>query len=488
MEVAESKKKLYIKRGLCLTSFLLGLILIYLVVDYVFFDETQSMTRVSFHEYYNLDDVDILVLGPSHCIYTIDANMMSEELGESVFNMSTSDMHLNASYMLMEEAIRLYHPRKIFFEVSLSRLAQESMNPISTQIVADYIKTKRYKYELLLSLDTDNYVNAFLRAHRNINPLHLPRPTELAELHKKKQSSAFLNYEGDGTYLGRGLWANYDVVYDPDHCVVNIGSRTINGFGVEDIQQEQVEYIRKIVQLCRDNDVELTFFTPPYSPIYLQLYKDYDEVTDYIYNLADELDVPLIDMNLVHNEYLSLSLSDFYNPDHVGTKGGKEISKFLVQYIRDPDGNYFYKDRTEKSYDINDVYAIGYKRFYVTEDGEEFKKIKQAEKHGVIDHVRLLVQAFGYQDVPASARVWYTSGGEVIETEGQGQAKIAGAILKQDDSWVRGEEIPGTALDAYTTEFILPYDYKFELTYDVELTDPATGKVIRQAITKFDAS
>ena len=89
-----------------LILFLAVLVVLYKGFDYLISDDTESQTRVSFHDYYKEDKIDYLFIGPSHTNHEINAVRLSQELDQNVFNLSTSSQDFIGAYYLVREAIK----------------------------------------------------------------------------------------------------------------------------------------------------------------------------------------------------------------------------------------------------------------------------------------------------------------------------------------------------------------------------------------------
>ena len=58
---------------------------------YILVDDTSSYTRITFHEMYEQDNIDILFVGSSHCYRTFIPEILDKKLGVNTFNVGTYD-------------------------------------------------------------------------------------------------------------------------------------------------------------------------------------------------------------------------------------------------------------------------------------------------------------------------------------------------------------------------------------------------------------
>lgn len=474
-----------------LILFLAVLVVLYKGFDYLISDDTESQTRVSFHDYYSQDKIDYLFIGPSHTNHEINAVRLSQELDQNVFNLSTSSQDFIGAYYLVREAIKEKKTDRIFMELSVSRLAVKETDETAVYIITDYIKSPILRAQYLMaSFDLEGYINAFLRLRRNIDPQDLPSAKKITKLYRTKQEPAYTAYEGGEKYLGKGQWAVWRSWADEDTgtAALNLKMGGLNNFSVDAIQQREVAYLQKCIDLCKDNGVELTFYLPPYSELYLINFEQFEAVTETFYRIARENEIPLIDLNRVKDDYLHFELADFYNSDHVNAYASEQIADFFAAYIKNPDGDYFCDTLEEKHPKTDRIIAAGYIPYFQTENGE-YQKAEEAE--GDIETVRLEISALSWIKRPVKARIYVTEPLEADEDETQEteEAEEAGKPEEKEADektvWLDKKEVEGERLDNYTTQFVVPYN-NLKTYYRVDLLDPKTDEVLYEAFTRFD--
>ena len=468
--------KKYLSRAALVLVFLVLLVAVYAGFDYVISDDTETQTRVTFHDYYAAGKIDYLFIGPSHSIHEINAVKLSEDLNKNVFNLTTAAQDFIGSYHLLKEAVADKRTNRVFMELSVSRLAIKQTDETAAYIIADYIKSPLIRAQYLFrSFDMEGYINAFLRLRRNIDPQHLPSAKDLTKTYRTKRDSAYVTYEGGERYMGKGQWASWASLANDETgtTAVCYQASGLNNFKLEDVQERELSYLHKIIQLCKDNGVELTFYLPPYSDLYLYKFEQYEAVTDIFLQIAAQADIPVIDLNKVKDEYLDFTLADFYNPDHLNAYASDRIADFFVQYINNPDGDYFYDTLQEKHPVNDDILSVAYNRYFVTAD-EEYTKREQVK--GDIESMRLQISALSWVARPVDVKLYQSEKNEVLLDEASEETKI---------EWIDGEEIPGEKLDAYAAEYVVPFK-DMKPYYKVVLLDPDTHAVLYETHTRFN--
>ena len=95
-----------------------------------------------------------------------------------------------------------------------------------------------------------------------------------------------------------------------------------------ELYEKNVEYFHKIVQLCRDEDVQLMLVKTPNNKTTAQEahYKAIQE-------LAAESGLALIDYNEYYPQ-IGLDLSaDFYDKSHLNYRGAEKFTRFFAQNL-----------------------------------------------------------------------------------------------------------------------------------------------------------
>ena len=66
----------------------------------------------------------------------------------------------------------------------------------------------------------------------------------------------------------------------------------------------------------------------------MALQEDYQEILDLYADVADSLDVPLFNFDLVRPDYLAMEDSDFYDSGHMSGKGARRFSEAASKLIK----------------------------------------------------------------------------------------------------------------------------------------------------------
>lgn len=153
-----------------------------------------------------------------------------------------------------------------------------------------------------------------------------------------------------GGYVHKG-YRYTEAVIDGIYCQK---SKRVS-FDENPISDEIIEYLIKIIEYCKNNEIKLTLFTSPITDCELHNYENYDFWGNQIGNLAAEYQVNYYDFNLCKTEYLDLSDEHYWRDNnHLNTWGAEVYTQFLGNvFEEEKDGaseieQYFYEDYQKK--------------------------------------------------------------------------------------------------------------------------------------------
>ncbi len=260
----------------------------------------------SMETFYDMDEdlVDVLFLGSSRCYCTINQAVFWEEQGIAGFNFSISGQDLASSYHCMVEALKTQTPEVVCLELYGSTFHGYGVESNM------YRNTLSYKYSLnavdaVKSIAEDRMGELLLRW-----PIVHTRYKELKKGDFVKSDVAYLGYQ-----------AEFQTQSVPELL-------TYTGDEQVAIAAEEEEWIRKIIALGEENDIELCFFVSP------AVYSDFDaKKLNYVEGIAAEHNIPVLNMPEL-KEDLRLDLNtDFIDWAHTNYFGAQKVSSFMANFL-----------------------------------------------------------------------------------------------------------------------------------------------------------
>lgn len=247
--------------------------------------ETEELAQLE-----GLGQIDYLVMGDSEGWASVQPMLIWRDYGYTGYNLSRAGQRLQDFYLQLQDTLETQHPQVLLLETDI---LYKSVGVIGES--EGYLTT------------TLSQAIPFLRYHERWKDL-LPDMGD--------QSSA------DSSKLYRGAYFNTSI--QP----YTGGDYTQPTDEVRTLPWTQRFFADKIVQLCRDNDIQLILYSSP-SPLCWS-YAMHNGITAY----ALEQGVEFIDLNLEQQELgLDWSVDTHDKGDHVNFSGARKVTAYLGQYL-----------------------------------------------------------------------------------------------------------------------------------------------------------
>ena len=277
------------------------------------------------------DTVDVIFLGSSHVYCNIATGVIWDNYGISSFDLGGAEAPAWVSYYHLKEALKNQKPKLVCYETSVAALYPMLVQTTSWAADNNYgmsVSMDRYNQLKVNSEEKDVYSRLF--------PLGIMH-NRYAEL----DENDFLDVNNSVNYKG----------FDPRERVYPIEDKVMPETDEKvPCSEKAEEYIRKIIDLCRENDIELMFFVSPYDEQEEEL-----KMYNYINSIADESGVVHIDFN-EYAEDMGLDFGwDMHDYTHLNFFGNYKFSDYFGKIIKE---NYDVADhRGDELYSSWDVDA-----------------------------------------------------------------------------------------------------------------------------------
>ena len=234
---------------------------------------------------------------------------MYEEYGIGAYNYGCNWQHINTTRLFIEDSFRTQKPKVILIE---TYKAGELLNDIDmngevlyTREISQFDGKQRYLKQVFGN-ETYRYVSyyvpfvAFHSYWNNLTRENFDRNINIIDFEKTM-----------------GYYSSSEItkVKMPDYAQ----------FYQEEFSTKAVDELDAIVELCKENDVEVIFYTAPHGSehYYYDAMKEYAEKTGTKYiNLLEYMDEMGFDPN-----------TDFWDKGHLNCSGSKKVALFLGKYI-----------------------------------------------------------------------------------------------------------------------------------------------------------
>lgn len=322
----------------------------------------KSIERVS-SEYDNFskETFDVIFVGSSVMMNAVYPLELYEDYGISAFNLGCGSQQFASSYYLIKQAIREQKPKLVVFDVYMA--GATDMPDGFTHYVTDSMHYPE-KIEMIMNTISRNkridYIYELGTYHNRWDILTKDDFVNNTSLNRK------------GTYGAKA------------HCF----SMGFDGFGdittkSKTLPEKQEYYLRKIIELCQKNNVDimLTLMPMDYSKNTGEIDRSqWQFYWNEIQNIADEYKVEYLNFMYHYNELNLDTLKDTDGGTHLNAYGATKMTKYLGGFLK-------------THYQIEDVRGkIEYG--YMEQDLLEFKRnlnvLELIEKNNIEDYIDAL--------------------------------------------------------------------------------------------------
>ena len=258
------------------------------------------------------DSIDVVFVGSSHAYRGFSPMEAWNRQGFTSYTLATQEQSIPVSYYLMKEAIRTQHPKVIVLEVYGAKFKADYTTTPRVHAAIDGIPINRTKLEIFGKL--------------------LPRSMNMSEIlefvfpiiyyHDRWDSLEEKDFHPLNSCL-RGFLVSYKTQAQEEPGEVPTEE--------EKIYEGAMEYLEKIVSLCRENNVELLLCQTPSGD-----YSSYGIVrrkVNTVKKRAQELGVPFVDFEQLRDELHLDYATDFRDHTHLSMYGAEKVTNYISDYL-----------------------------------------------------------------------------------------------------------------------------------------------------------
>ncbi len=195
----------------------------------------------------------------------------------------------------------------------------------------DYKKSSWDKLDYFFHLNPpEYYINGALPFTRYRE--HLFDVEWIYSMQKNKKRPEYRNYqygwnseEDQGKVTEKGYFSRTLVYENPYLYVEDIPDNM-------EMTEDAEEYLRKILEYCRKEGIEITLFQTPVYELETLAYEKYDDYTNSVNRIAEEYNVSYYDFNLVKEEYFPVQdMKYFVDAGHLNADGAEAFTNFFYE-------------------------------------------------------------------------------------------------------------------------------------------------------------
>lgn len=278
-----------------------------------------GMTDTSSNSFYSQkkDTIDVLFIGNCHCYSTFRPSKIKEKTGLNSYVFACPNLNSQGSYYYFKTALKTQHPKYAIietfpFNIYDSYVEESTILPYTYSCAMDLPIVERIKY----ALDTrksdkfgywTDYIFGLSEFHDNWTENNLFMMTQTS------MDNGFVKCPHD------------DPLDKPDELV-----NVLETNETEILDAEYLDYFYKIIQLAKEENIELIFVEVPY----LSMHESEAKRNNYLREEAEKNGYRFL--NLVDNDLLNelnFTRDCMMDYDHVNLKGAEILTTYLAKYI-----------------------------------------------------------------------------------------------------------------------------------------------------------
>lgn len=270
----------------------------------------------SIRAFHNLPEnsVEVIGFGSSHMWRGMDPRIMYEEYGIAAYNYGCNWQKCNTTSLFIQDALRTQKPKVALIETfALSDMLMETdVNGeiYYTKEIDEFPGKLRYLQQCF-----GNEKERYLAYYMPLCAFH-DNWVNLSKDSFRKISDGESYYRTMG-FVGSEKTAEVEIPKPEKLIQVEFNDAAI-------------AEISHIIQICRENDVEIVFYVAPYNSEQWQY--AYGEATA---KLAADYGYPFFNMFELQEEIGFDGNTDFSDPGHLNTSGAKKVAAFLGKYLKE---------------------------------------------------------------------------------------------------------------------------------------------------------
>lgn len=254
------------------------------------------------------NSLDVIVYGSSHAWKGCDTRVMYEDYGLAAYNYGCNWQSINTVLLFLQDSLRTQSPKVVCIETGLVDQIEKDVDMNGQIYYTRAMKNFDGKEEYLEQCfgdDVERYVSYYVPLvmfHDNWNTV----------------DSENFRFPGPERYVAtRGYTVGTEVVpfEIPDY----------HTFEQDEIPQDCVDVLDKMVEACRGKDIQIVFYTCPYAGTYAY--------ADAMEKYAKENGCAYLNLFAYLEEMGLNGKTDLQDEGHLNESGAGKVAAFLSKYV-----------------------------------------------------------------------------------------------------------------------------------------------------------
>ena len=351
----------------------------------------------------NLDgEIQVFFVGVSHSAMAISPMRLYEKYGIVSYNISTSGQPIAGGVFFTEEIFKKHTPKLIVIDISnlfskykgeyeyrniLNDLSLSSKKQLAEKFIGDYT--------YLNEVDRENVQKVRIGAYFPLYRFHDRWKELVASDFKNNNSDYFLAGYVPNCYIAPSA-VSKDEIENIAQVVLNNSDSVIEGYSNgryfksetnidsnynTHICDENIEYLKRIKELCDNHDCKLLLTKIPVNKHCAEYGSSWTFFRhDEVCNKSQELGIDFIDLNYDTNLEIEWEKDTCDGGAHLNVRGANKVTDYIGQYLIDNyDIDVLYNYKYQHDFPVYDKFmevADLESSYTLTEYLESFEKVK----------------------------------------------------------------------------------------------------------------
>lgn len=293
----------------------ISLLIVICACGWDWYCKVVQFPRNSFYEFYEKvddDTLDVLCVGSSHIFCGINPVQLYDDYGIASFDLAAGSQAIWHSYYYIKEALKTQHPKVVVLD-AYTLLNKDDMFPSKARSNLINMPLSYDKWQALKVAEDEEMWDTFW-----IFPVTHTRYNVL----RRKD----FDFKGglNATFFGYNYHSDV-LPYDPETMVDGKEIKEVNA-----ITEKAEEYLRKCIELCQAEEIEIVLVNTPSPDISKVKYKYYN----YIQQIADEYGVPFLNGCLIAEEVgIDYNVDRRDEEGHLNHSGVTKWTRYIGDYL-----------------------------------------------------------------------------------------------------------------------------------------------------------
>ena len=276
--------------------------------------------------------VDLAFFGDSRAIRTfrpdIFERVLSSELDYAI-NEGVNQQHLISTYYYMKDYIRENNIKYVVVNLNYDYFLNTVEEPMEAKgLTFDRIHSIRSMVEFASKRFKVLEYSNILKSYR-----YRWQVKNIQDNLRRKTTKEYwkgIDTRTDIHYVEKG-YATWDIAYIQGNTGTPSG---VQSWNKDTLNSETLDYLDKIAEFCKDNDVTLFFVESPVTIGRMYAIDGYEDFEQTILDRCAKLKVPFYNLNLLKEENFSFDDTNFTDTEHMNDDGSAKVSKKLAEIIK----------------------------------------------------------------------------------------------------------------------------------------------------------